>query len=239
MVAPSKISYDCLHTEWLDNKAWKKMCKNAKHIGVIDIGRRFCLKLLDDAFEKEISIVEVNYTDSKHYHVAMFLYRKKHPDGGPTLEYIDSMAHPKRDRLQNFFEKSVYEYCAERNVRYIGSEHMYNGVQSDYEYNWEPPLCLQNLLTNNQYTDDFKEYKKSLEKYHAAPMSNKLDSREFVKELQSFSGGNCKFWSYLIAEDLIENQISSRRWMHDFRQDVEQAPESVSMYIVMKLLAFF
>ena len=229
------ISYDEQYAKWLYKKGWEKMCSEAQHIGIIYIGRETSFDLLDEAFKNKISIIEVYYTVGRIFHMALLLYRESHPEGGSVLEYIDSMPCFPDNKFRNDFEMQLKENCTKRNVYYIGSDYMYNGMSDENNFNWQPPMCLQNLLTDR---DNSHKYKELMEKYDLASIKGKIRSKTKPDDLQSFSGGNCKFWAYLIADNLICFNVTSRCWMSKFIKNVKQTPESVSMWIVKKLACF-
>lgn len=211
----SVFSYDELYKEWLDSESWKTMCKESIHIGIIKVGLNvFCLDLLDVALTNDISIIEVRYPSN---YLALLLYRKNHILGKPVMEYIDLMARPcQKDKIniQNVFEYSVYNQCSKLHVDYLGTAFMYGGIKSKSKYNYDSPLYLQ-----KRFIDNLKQ-----------------NNGPYITHFQKYTCN--RFWIYLIAEIIIQLNISSYHWMYTLAEKFGQSPRRVTLYIEWELARY-
>lgn len=217
----STIPYDKMYQEWL-----KKQClwtmpiyKKAAIVGTLGV----CKELQLGPFQfidEDIAFVTVCYKDP-HFHVAVILYRKQHPQTSEkTLEYIDSMAGL-QNGPQGFLEGILDNACKHQGITYIGSRQMYNGTTRNYfgeKYIYEPPQALEGLFTALRVKEDFsvESYKAALTSYGIEAMKDTPRLLKYVKSLKQFTGGNCILWNHLIAGELIEQRIGSKQWMENF-----------------------
>lgn len=222
------IPYSELYQEWLTKECVKTMTlyRDAFSVGTLKLHPGMTIPTMIDFEQRDISFIVVTYPDP--YHVAILLYRKSHPSGTPTIEYIDSM--PMQNKLQMHLEYNISKLPS----NYIGSKDMYG--YKDEKYLWEPPQNLENLLVNNPDRADFEKYKESLKTYGASPMKDTGRVKQYLKSMQNFDGGDCIFWCHYIAGKLIENNISSIEWFTLFRENVIQSPEAVSVFIIKKIM---
>ncbi len=239
------IPYDQIYHSWLNgNCKWSlPVAARTRYYGKILIaaGRIDFAHQLVWSDLTEDGWLEVNYDPDVNYHVAVLLFRKKHPvTHKPTFEYIDSMANPQIER-QRALEQEMHRLGQLYGFVYLPSFFMYNGPTSDFlGYNWETPQIIENTFVWSpaRQTGDIPEYKEFVAKEGEGVqvMSDERKMQAYMNELKGWRGGDCIFWAHHISGEMLAKGISARAWMVSFRQSVEQAPLPILKYVTAAML---
>ena len=191
-----------MYTEWLE-----KNCKDSLTHTELNVHMPNMHENLETVVKKDGTAFVIygkgEYAPSDEvYHVALLISRKAH-----GVEYVDCMANPLNES-QVMFENKCREMCRSCGKSFVGTNELFSYSKTAREYAHFPPQTAeQQFIGLYQHHPEY--FYKEIEQF---PLAEQERMILFAERYAHHDGGDCIFWAFHVATQMVELNLPARGW---------------------------